>query len=223
MQMIKKILKLLVSTFIYFILLSIALIILFKFIAPPITPYQITEYFRLDTFEKDWVDYEKINPQLFQAIIASEDSHFYQHNGVDWKAVIEAAEFNVKNPKRRKRGASTITMQTAKNTFLWHGRNYFRKIIEIYFAHLIDLVWGKKRVLEVYANVIEWGPGIFGVKAASNYYFKKDPINLSKKECALLAVVLPNPKRWNPAQPSSYIKVRSKNIMRWMNDVSLIE
>ena len=114
-------------------------------------------------------------------------------------------------------------MQTAKNTFLWHGRNYFRKALEIYFAHLIDIIWGKNRVLEVYANVIEWGPGIFGIKAAANKYFNKEPHELTKKQCALLVTVLPNPKRWNPTKPTKYIKVRSEHIMRWMDDVTLKE
>lgn len=198
-------------------------VLLLKFIPVIITPYQTYNYFAGDGLTKDWVGYDDITPNFFRAVIASEDARYYEHFGVDWEAVDEARVHNNKYPNKRRRGASTITMQTAKNTFLWHGRTYVRKVLEVYFSYLTELVWGKQRILTVYANVVEFGTGLYGVEAASQKYFNKPASKLSKRQAALLAAVLPNPTRWNPAKPTNYINRRANTIMARMNSVRLEE
>ncbi len=198
-------------------------VLLLKIIPVIITPYQTYNYIAGDGLTKDWVGYEDISPNFFRALIASEDARYYEHNGVDWEAVEEARVHNNKYPNKRRRGASTITMQTAKNTFLWHGRTYVRKALEVYFSYLTELVWGKQRILTVYANVVEFGTGLYGVEAASQKYFNKPASKLSKRQAALLVAVLPNPIRWNPAKPTNYINGRANTIMARMNSVRLEE
>lgn len=206
--MLKKIFKILLYIIIGFHLwiLSLALI------NPIITPYQLFNFFEGYEIEKEWVDYEEINPQLFKCVIASEDARYFEHNGIDWKAADEAYKRNERYPNKRRIGASTITMQTCKNTFLWHGRNYVRKGLEVYCSYIIDFVWGKKRVLEVYANVVEWDSGIYGIEAASQKYFNKSAKNISLREASLLTAILPNPKKWNAAKPTKYILNRAATI-----------
>jgi len=161
---------------------------------------------------KEWADFDDISKNFFRSVIAAEDGRFLSHDGFDRKAIEAARKYNERHKGKKKRGASTISMQTAKNTFLWHGRNYLRKGLEAYFTVLIEAIWGKKRILEVYANVIEFGDGIYGVQAASNIYFNKSADKLSKREAALLAAVLPNPRRWSPAKPTNYIERRANSI-----------
>ncbi|GAB5465895.1 MAG: monofunctional biosynthetic peptidoglycan transglycosylase [Candidatus Kapaibacteriales bacterium] len=218
MKLIKKILRYLLYAIIAFHVWILAL----AFINPVITPYQILNLFEGHGIEKDWADYEEINPWLFRCLIAAEDARYFTHSGVDWKAVDEAKKANEKNPKKRRRGASTITMQTAKNIFLWHGRNYVRKGMEVYVSYIIDFVWGKKRVLEVYANVVEWGDGIYGVEAASQSFFNKSASELTKREASLLIAVLPNPKKWNPSKPTKYIQGRASTIRARADAVKLV-
>lgn len=170
---------------------------------------------------KDWVDYDEISPHFFRAVISAEDAKFMRHDGFDRKAIEAARRYNEIHKGKKKRGASTISMQTAKNTFLWHGRNYVRKGLEAYFTVLIEAVWGKKRILEVYANVIEFGEGIYGVEAACQEFFGKPAANLTKRQAALLASVLPNPRRWSPAKPTPYINRRVNWIMGRMNSIAL--
>jgi monofunctional biosynthetic peptidoglycan transglycosylase len=143
------------------------------------------------------------------------------HDGFDMRALKAARRYNEIHKGKKKRGASTITMQTAKNTFLYHGRNYLRKGLEAYFTVLIEAVWGKKRILEVYANVIEWGYGIYGVNAAAQFYFGKDASSLTKNEAALLAAVVPNPRRWDAGHPTPYIQRRANWVMGRMNSVAI--
>ena len=194
---------------------------------PPITPLMILrtieyafsgEEIRL---KKQWVSYENINRKVFKALVAAEDARFMQHKGFDWKAIEAAQRYNERMKGRKKRGASTISMQTAKNVFLWHGRNYFRKGLEAYFTVLIEAVWGKKRILEVYANVIEWGHGIYGVEAAAQHYFGKSTNDLSTYQVALLAAVVPNPRRWDAGNPTPYIRKRANWIIDRMNSVAI--
>jgi monofunctional biosynthetic peptidoglycan transglycosylase len=171
--------------------------------------------------EREFVDYESVNPNLYRAIIASEDARFFRHSGIDWKAVENARKYNERHRGKRKHGASTISMQTAKNVFLTHHRNYVRKGVELIFTYAIEFIWGKKRILEVYVNSVEWGTGVYGVKMASQKYFGKTPDKLTKNECALLAAVLPNPRRWSPAKPTKYINKRVRSIRKRMNGISL--
>jgi len=150
---------------------------------------------------------------VFRAVIAAEDGRFMRHNGIDWRAMEDAMRYNRLHKGRKVRGASTITMQTAKNTFLWHGRTYVRKGLEAWFTYMIEALWGKKRILEVYANVIETGHGIYGVEAAARRYFGKSSSDLTRREAAAIAAVLPNPRRWSPAEPTRYIQRRIQWVM----------
>lgn len=171
--------------------------------------------------QKSWVSYGEINPAFFQAFVGSEDARFMRHNGVDWKALEDAMRYNRAHKGRKVRGASTITMQTAKNVFLWHGRTYVRKAFEAWFTFLIEQLWGKKRILEVYANMVEMGDGIYGVEAASRKYFGKSASDLTRREAALIAAVLPNPRRWSPAKPTAYINRRVNWIMGRMGGIAI--
>ena len=155
------------------------------------------------------------------SLIAAEDGRFFTHNGVDWKAVDQAQKRNEKSGGKKLYGASTITMQCARNVFLWQGRNYVRKALEMYFTYLIEFLWGKKRILEVYINVIEWGDGVYGVEAASEKYFGIPASQLSARQAALLASVLPNPRAWSPATPTAYINRRASMIQGRAGGVSL--
>jgi len=170
---------------------------------------------------KDWVSLENISPNMVQAVVASEDNNYMLHYGIDFDAVKKARELN----KRSKvlRGASTISQQTAKNVFLWPDRSWLRKGLEVYFTGLIEIFWGKRRIMEVYLNVIEMGDGIYGVEMASQLYFSKPAANLSKGEAALIAAVLPNPRRWSPAAPTSYIQRKQQRIIRAMNRIEKVE
>jgi monofunctional biosynthetic peptidoglycan transglycosylase len=169
------------------------------------------------SINKDWVSLSEISPNLVLAVIASEDNNFESHFGVDFKAIEKATKLNAKGKKIR--GASTITQQTAKNVFLWPARNYIRKGLELYFTGLIELMWGKKRIMEVYLNAIEMGDGIYGAEAASQFYFHKHAKNLTRDEAASIAAVLPNPRRWRPDKPTPYISRLKSRILWNMNNV----
>lgn len=168
---------------------------------------------------KQWVPYDNISKNVFRAVVSAEDARFMFHKGFDWDAIEAARRYNQAKKGRKLRGASTISMQTAKNAFLWHGRNYVRKALEAYFTVLIEFIWGKKRILEVYVNIIEFGEGIYGVQAASKHFFNKDAKDLTRREAALLAAVLPNPRRWSPIAPTPYIEKRVDFIQGRMNSV----
>lgn len=163
------------------------------------------------SIQKNWVPIEEISPHLQKAVIASEDPKFLEHEGFDFEAIAKALDAN----KRRKikMGASTISQQTAKNVFLYPSRTYMRKGLEAYFTLLIENIWDKKRILEVYLNVIELGPGIYGAEAASKYYWKKPAAYLSPDEAQLFAAILPNPRKWNPKRPTNFV-LRRKNFIK---------
>lgn len=179
-----------------FLTLSIAVVVVYRFLPPPITPLMVIRLVEGEGLSKDWVSYDEISPQVFKAVIAAEDARFCQHYGFEFGAMLEAWRSNQKG--RRLRGASTITMQTAKNLFLWPGRDPLRKVVEAYFTVLLELFWDKRRILEVYVNIIEFGPGIYGIEAAAQTYFKKSAKELTAAEAARLASVLPNPRKWSP-------------------------
>ncbi len=165
--------------------------------------------------EKNWESLSYISPYMKQTVVAAEDQLFYSHFGFDFAAIKKAIRNNEKG--KRLKGGSTISQQTAKNAFLLPHRSYIRKGLEAYFTLLIELMWSKNRIMEVYLNVIEFGNGIYGVEAASNHYFKKSANKLSKDEAALLAAVLPNPIRYRVDKPSNYVLRRKKWIIRQMN------
>jgi monofunctional glycosyltransferase len=225
--MLKKFFKYLLTAIVGFFVVTILLVVIYKYIPPLLTPVMVIRIFegwfegKVIGIDKEWVSYEEVSPHVFRAIISGEDAKFMNHEGFDWKAIETAKRYNELHKGKKKRGASTISMQTAKNTFLWHGRNYVRKALEAYFTVLIETIWGKKRILEVYVNVVEFGEGIYGVEAASNEFFHKSAGKLTRQEAALLAAVLPNPRRWSPARPTPYIMSRVEFIQGRMGSIAL--
>ncbi|MCM1310146.1 MAG: monofunctional biosynthetic peptidoglycan transglycosylase [Bacteroides sp.] len=169
---------------------------------------------RFEGWQHQWVPLEQMSPWMPKAVVASEDGRFYDHHGFDFVEINNALEERASG--KRERGASTITQQTAKNVFLWPGHSWVRKGLEAYFTVLIELLWSKERIMEVYLNSIEMGPGIYGVEAAAEHYFGCEASRLSRRQCALIAVSLPNPIKRNPARPSGYMSRRAATIQRWM-------
>jgi monofunctional biosynthetic peptidoglycan transglycosylase len=202
--------------FLILFIAQLVYIVLLKWIDPPITVTQFVSWISGHGLRRDYVGMEKISSNAKLAVIASEDQLFTDHSGFDWKSIKKAMEYNKKKPGRT-HGASTISQQVAKNVFLWQGRSWFRKGLETYFTFMIELVWGKKRILEVYLNVSEMGNGIFGVEKAANVYFKKSAKNLSRQEAALIAACLPSPKRYSVKAPGPYMQRRSRQIVQQMS------
>jgi monofunctional biosynthetic peptidoglycan transglycosylase len=172
------------------------------------------------TLHHHWVPLDEIAPSLPLAVMASEDARFLQHHGFDFKAIEQAAMRNIKHPDKRKHGASTISQQTAKNVFLWPGRSWVRKGFEVYFTGLIELLWSKERIMEVYLNSIEMGDGIYGADAVAEHHFGTTAAELTRGQCALIAVSLPNPRRFNSGHPSSYMLKRQRRILHEMRFVT---
>ena len=183
------------------------LILLFSFLPPPINLYQLGESWRLGGIEKDWVSWDDIAPVMGRSVVAAEDANFCLHWGFDIAAIRQAVE------QGGNRGASTLTQQVAKNVFLWQGRSYVRKVLEAGLTPLIELVWSKQRILEVYLNVAEFDEGVFGVQAAAQHYFGVDARDLSALQAARLAAVLPDPKERSASKPSRFVKKRTGAIM----------
>lgn len=214
--MIKKFFKLILWLFVF----SIAIVIVFKWVPVPITPLMlIRNAEQLQNNKKivlkhEWVPIEAISKNLQLAVICSEDQNFLNHHGFDFEAIEKAMDNNEKG--RRIKGASTISQQTAKNVFLWPQRSWIRKGMETYFTFLIELIWSKQRIMEVYLNSIEMGNGIYGAEAASKYWFKKSAIKLNRNEAAAIAAILPNPLRFKANPASSYIERRKNWIVQQM-------
>lgn len=208
----------------WFFIISIGLTIIYRFVPVPITPLMVIRLVE-QTFDsekkvrlyKDWVPMSEISRHAPQAVFAAEDQKFLTHIGFDFEAMEKAWENNKKG--KRIKGASTITQQTVKNVFLWPGRSYVRKGLEAYFTVLVELLWSKERIMEVYLNVIEMGDGIYGIEAASQAYYNKSAAKLNRNQAAMIAAVLPNPIRWTPAKPTGYIRGRQSWIMRQMNNL----
>jgi len=191
-------------------------IILLKWINPPFTITQLVSWISGHGLKRDYVSNNAMSYNAKLAVIASEDQLFTDHNGFDWKSIQKAMKYNERKPGRV-RGASTISQQVAKNVFLWQGRSWIRKGLETYFTFMIELIWGKKRILQMYLNVSEMGTGIFGIERAANIYFNKPARNLTRQEAALIAACLPNPKRYKVKPASNYVAARSRKIMQQMN------
>ena len=201
-------LVLLIAQFVYIILL--------KWINPPITITQFASWIGGNGLKRDYVDTDDISYNMKLAVISSEDQLFPDHSGFDWKSIEKAMKYNQRKPNRVK-GASTISQQVAKNVFLWQGRSWVRKGLEVYFTKMIEWTWGKKRILEMYLNVSEMGKGIFGAEAASQSYFRKPASKLSRREAALIAACLPNPKKYSVKPLSDYVTKRSSWVIKQMN------
>lgn len=166
---------------------------------------------------RDWVDWNEISDYLKLAVIASEDQNFPSHHGFDFDAIQQALQHNAQGKSLR--GASTISQQVAKNIFLWSGRSWLRKGLEVWFTLWLELLWSKERILEIYLNSAEWGNGIFGAEEAAQYYFNVPAKNLTKEQASLLAAVLPNPRGWNPSKPTAYIRSRATAIRQQMDNL----
>ncbi|HXT80512.1 MAG TPA: monofunctional biosynthetic peptidoglycan transglycosylase [Acetobacteraceae bacterium] len=189
------------------------LILLFRFVPPPITPLMLLRLLQGYGLHHDWVSYERIAPALAQAVVASEDNLFCQETwGFDFDAL--AGQIALWRDGERPRGASTITMQTAKNLLLWPGRDPVRKVIEAWLTPQVALLWPKQRILEVYLNVVEFGPGVYGAEAAAHRLFGRSAAELTRDQAARLAVVLPDPLHWSAAHPGSYLRERAETIER---------
>jgi len=225
--MIRKIFRWIWKATLWFIALSILSVIIFKWVPVPITPLMMTR--AIDNkmegkdmiLSHDWEPIENISPNLQKAVIASEDGNFLKHNGFDFKAMQKAFKNNQKG--KRLKGGSTISQQTAKNVFLWQGRSYIRKGLEAYFTVLIELIWGKERIMEVYLNSIEMGNGVYGAEAAAQHWYRKSAVDLTKKEAAGIAAILPNPRKYKATNSSSYIERRKGKIVRVMNQIGKID
>lgn len=210
--MLRRLFRFLYKIFLGFLVLSIGLVLLFKFMPVPITPLMVFRSAEMMVEGKtvkmkhDWVPLKDINVTLQKAVIVSEDGHFLTHNGFDLKAIKKAYENNQQG--KRIKGGSTISQQTAKNVFLWQGRSYVRKGLEAYFTVLIELMWSKERIMEVYLNSIEMGDGIYGAQAASKYWYHKEASKLTVNEAAGIAAILPSPRKYNPVKSGPYSTLR---------------
>lgn len=210
-----RILKWCLVAFFCTVILSILWVAIYTFVPVPGTPLMLIRKFSDGhQINHSWTPIEKIAPDMAIAVIASEDTKFMQHNGFDWEQIAKAREEAKKG--KRVRGASTISQQTAKNVFLWNGRTWLRKGLEAYFTLLIETMWSKERIMEVYLNSIEMGKGIYGVAAVSQAHFNKTPDKLTQEECALIAATLPNPIKFSSQKPSAGIKKRQKKIISEM-------
>ncbi|MDN3669000.1 monofunctional biosynthetic peptidoglycan transglycosylase [Echinicola jeungdonensis] len=220
----KILLRFIGKIILWFFILSIGFTILYRFVPVWITPLMVIRMVeqsmdekREVRFKKDWVSIEDISRHMAQAVVAAEDQKFLDHFGFDTEAIQKAMENNQSG--KRIRGGSTISNQTAKNVFLWPARNYLRKGLEAYFTLLIEVIWSKERIMEVYLNVIEMGDGIYGVEAAAQQFYHKPASQLSRGEAAMMAAILPNPLRWSPAKPTGYNYRRQAWILRNMNNL----
>lgn len=211
----------------WFLGLSLFFVVLFKFVPVPFTPLMVIRAIenKLDGkenyFSHDWEPIENISKNLQKAVIASEDGTFLTHNGFDFTAMQKAYKNNERG--RRIKGGSTISQQTAKNVFLWQGRSYLRKGLEAYFTVLIELIWGKERIMEVYLNSIEMGNGVYGAQAATQHWYGKNCASLTKMQAAGIAAILPNPRKYSASSSSAYINKRKARIVRIMGYIGKIE
>lgn len=218
--MLRKFFRFIFKIILWFFVISIVSVVLFRWVPVPATPLMAIRYFEQKkedkgiVFKHHWVPLEDISKNLQLAVICSEDQNFVTHNGFDMKAIEKAMEHNKKGKKVR--GASTISQQTAKNVFLWPQRSWFRKGLETYFTFLIELFWSKERIMEVYLNSIEMGNGIYGAEAASQYWFKKSASKLLPSEAAAIAAILPKPLSYKAKPPTSYIQSRIAWIIKQM-------
>ena len=204
---------------------TILSVVALRFLPVWVTPLMVIRCFqqvsegRSLKLSHDWEPLENISPSLPVAVMASEDARFLDHHGFDYKAIEHAAKRNREHPEKRKLGASTISQQTAKNVFLWPGRSWTRKGFEAYFTVLIEVLWPKQRIMEVYLNSIEMGEGIYGAQAVAEEHFGKDAKDLTRSECALIAATLPNPRKFSSKSPSTYMLKRQSRILKEMKFV----
>jgi len=221
-----RFLRLIRNLFLLFFILSIVWVVLARFFPVYVTPLMVIRSVESLTHgefpknSKTWVSIDEISPNMVQAVVASEDNLFMHHHGFSFDSMTKAFEHNLQG--KRIRGGSTISQQTAKNVFLFPNRSYIRKGLEAYFTVLIEMIWPKKRIMEVYLNVIETGKGLYGVEAASEEYFGVNASGLSRSQASLIAACLPNPRRFNAGDPSGYIRHRKNSIVGLMGKVEQV-
>jgi len=213
------VLRIIKKLFLFLLISHLAYILLIRFVDPPITVTQITSIIEGNGFKRTHLSLDEMSTAAKLAVIASEDQLFPDHNGFDIKGIERALAFNKKKKGKKIRGASTISQQVAKNVFLWQGRSWFRKGLEVYFTFMIELVWSKQRILEVYLNEAEMGKGIFGIEAAAKQYFKKPAKRLTRTEAAMIAASLPNPVRYTVKPASTYVSRKYPWVLRQMNNL----
>ena len=215
-SLLRKILRIIKYMAIFFFASTIFVTILYKWVDPPLTPLMLIRKAEGYDINKRWKDLDQLSANLPLAALAAEDPNFPKHHGFDFGALQKAYEHNQKDEKRIK-GGSTISQQTAKNVFLWPNRDYIRKGLEAYFTILIELIWGKERIMEVYLNIVETGPGIYGCEAASQFYFKKPSTKLSKPEAAAIICLLPCPLKYKVFNPSPKRMNHRNAVVQGMN------
>ncbi|MGH7019589.1 MAG: monofunctional biosynthetic peptidoglycan transglycosylase [Brevundimonas sp.] len=203
-------------------LIPIGGVVLHRFVPPLFTILMVKQAVAGHGMDYRWRSLDHISPRLVEAVIAAEDARFCQHHGFDVEAIQKAMEANERAEQRgsdKRRGASTISQQTAKNVFLWPSRDWVRKGLEVGYTGLIEAVWGKRRIMEMYLNVAEWAPGVYGAEAASQHWFHKSAENLTTREAARLAAILPSPRRYRAADPGPYVRRRASRIQAAMGTV----
>lgn len=223
MKLLKLLYHWLVRIALLILVSSTLVVVLYRFVPVPLTPLMVIRLAEQAsdgkplTLKKDWVPLTEMSANMPIAVVSSEDQLFLEHSGFDFKAIEKAMDYNEKKKGKKIKGASTISQQTAKNVFLWPGRSWVRKGFEVYFTFMIELIWSKERIMEVYLNVIEMGNGIYGTQAAAQEYFNKNAKDLNKQECAAIASVLPNPRKYSVKKPTAYLKHKQQWILRQMN------
>ncbi len=221
--MLKRIRRISLKVIAWFFGLSILSVLIFRFVPIPFTPLMFLRCVeqKVDSKEmklnKDWVSLDQMSAALPLAVIASEDQKFEEHFGFDLDAIKKAEKYNSRHKGKKIKGASTISQQTAKNLFLWPSRSWVRKGFEVYFTFLIEICWSKKRIMEVYLNIVELGDGVYGVEAASHEFFHKSAKQLTVREASLLAAVLPAPLKWRPDKPTAYLNRKSQRIIHFIS------
>lgn len=215
--------KLVLKIFLWLFIASVGLVVLFKVLPVYYTPLMLRRAVaavadgRPSHFERQWVSLDQVSPQVVRAVVAAEDDTFFEHHGFVWQQIQQAYQSNRRG--KRQRGGSSISQQTAKNVFTFGTRTYVRKAVEAYFTVWQELIWGKRRTLEIYLNIVEWGDGIYGIEAAAQHYFGKPARQLSEQQAALLAAVLPNPRRYSVTRPGPYVLRRQQHIIRMMHNL----
>ncbi|WP_299254425.1 monofunctional biosynthetic peptidoglycan transglycosylase [uncultured Cytophaga sp.] len=222
----KRVRLILITTVLYFFVYSIQLVLIHKFINPIVTPLMVIRLGegiikgnKSIAIHKEWKDIDEISPNMILSVMAAEDQNFLTHHGFQWEAIRKAMDYNSKHKGKRMKGGSTISQQTAKNVFLIPSRTWIRKGFETYFTFLIEMIWSKERIMEVYLNIIEVGNGYYGVEAASNKYFNTTSKKLTSKQAASITAILPSPLKWSPVKPSTYLQKRIGTIQNSMGQV----
>lgn len=206
--MLRRLGRVLLLSSAWFLGASLLWVLVYRVVSPPVTPLMLIRRAEGYGITKTWEPLSRISPYLIRAAMAGEDAKFCRHHGFDWQAIHQDWR-RYERGRGRLRGASTISMQTAKNVFLWPGRDWIRKGFEAYFTVLVELIWGKRRIMETYLNVVEWGPGVYGAEAAAEYYFHRPASSLTEDEATRLAAILPDPLRWSASRPGPYVRARS--------------